>query len=83
MTNNNEQEEEQKEQNETGQETENNEPKQTQEEAQEENEEETYCLNKSDEIFFIDPSEHFRPEYKPESEFRIYTTNEVNNFFDS
>lgn len=28
-------------------------------------------------IYYLDPSEHFRPEHKTAEEYRIYTTNQV------
>lgn len=31
----------------------------------------------SDSIFYIDPSEHFRPEFKSAAEYRIYTVKQV------
>lgn len=34
-------------------------------------------LASSDSIFYIDPSEHFRPEFKSPEQYRIYTVKQV------
>ena len=35
------------------------------------------CSIGSNDVYIIDPSEHFRPEHKTAEEYRIYTTNQV------